>query len=110
MRRSIFDGALMIPRDPAQFTPLLRSGQDPLWVRMRDLLVHRGFDPSTLMLTWCCPDDVGLEMGEIVTSDLRAFEFEFRYEEGAVENGELIVWKEVSHLPKGKRHLHRNEG
>ena len=59
-------------------TDLLRRSDEPFWRRLRELILEKGEDPesSTLAVSW--PEDADLQLGYLVTSEGRIFQFEFR--------------------------------
>jgi hypothetical protein len=64
----------------AELTEVLRAGSDPFWVRLRQLLEHKGVDPQSAVLAESFEDGSGRdgasqEFGIVVTVSLQVFEF-----------------------------------
>jgi hypothetical protein len=66
----------------ADSTRLLRMDDDPMWIRLRSLLVDRGLDPQRVALATLFPDDTNMEFGIVVTADGSVYEFDFIYGKG----------------------------
>ncbi len=77
-------------------TALLRSGVDPFWVRLRELLSERGLALDKLMLASSFPDDTNLEFGIVVTNDRRVYQFAFDYLDKPVEQGKFTEWVDLT--------------
>lgn len=60
-------------------TELLRTSEDPMWARLRELFRERGIDPDAAVLADFFPDDTDLEFGVLLTPDGRVYEFDFTY-------------------------------
>jgi hypothetical protein len=58
-------------------TELLRRSKERFWARLRRLLLERNIDPASSFLATSWPEDES-EIGYLVTSDARIFQFEFR--------------------------------
>src|SRR3954463_11892375 len=63
-------------------TLLLRESDEPLFVRLRELLDDRGIDVGRSALARIFPDDADMEFGVIVTPDRRVYEFDLHYGKG----------------------------
>jgi len=66
----------------ARSTQLLREDGDPVWSRLRELLMARGLDPHRIALADFFPDDTDMEFGIVVTPDGHVYEFDFIYGKG----------------------------
>ncbi len=77
-------------------TALLRESRDPLYVRYRELLSHRGIDPSTAVLAESFPDDFRLEFGIVVTADRRVYLFSLEYRDKPIEEGTFMEWEDLT--------------
>jgi hypothetical protein len=80
----------------AEFTELIREGNDPLWRRLRELLRQRGIDPQTAELAESFEDDEFYEFGVLVTADGRRYEFEIDYAETPIAEAVFAEWRETS--------------
>jgi hypothetical protein len=60
-------------------TELLRTSDDWLYVRLRQLLPEHGVDVASDVLADLFPDDVDQGFGVMVTADRRVFTFVFHY-------------------------------
>lgn len=69
----------MTSNPAAESTRALRTSDDPLWARLRQLLTERGFSPYEVALATFFPDDTAMEFGVLVTPDHHVYEFELRY-------------------------------
>jgi hypothetical protein len=78
-------------------TRLMRSGEHPLWVRLRELLRERGIDPDNAILAESVEDGEDLEYGVVVTKDRQVFEFELDFSEAPMEQSQFSVWRDVTH-------------
>jgi hypothetical protein len=87
---------LVMPGIP-EFTKDLRSGDEPIFERLRALLAARGVDPSTTWLVDLFEDDVNFEFGLILTGDRRVYQIGYRYPDGEVGGGELTEWVDLTH-------------
>ncbi|HEX6393426.1 MAG TPA: hypothetical protein VFZ97_08285 [Acidimicrobiales bacterium] len=65
-----------------QSTRLLRESDDPVWVRLRELLTAKGLEPGRIALADFFPDDTDMEFGIAVTPEGHVYEFDFRYGKG----------------------------
>ena len=77
-------------------TALLRSGVDPFWVRLRELLSERGVAVDTVILASSFPDDRDFEFGIVVTNDRRVYQFGFDYSDKSVEQGDFTQWLDLT--------------
>ena len=81
-------------------TELLRSSDDPLYRRLRELLPELGIDVGRDVLADLFPDDGNQEFGVVVTRDHRVFTFVFHYGRGDLSaqtaTGFLADWKDLS--------------
>jgi hypothetical protein len=86
--------------DVLRLTELLRSGEDALWVRLRELLEDRGVSPSTSVLATSFPDDVNFECGVVVTHNRRVYQFGLSCLPPPVEQLVFTEWFDLT-----ERHL-----
>jgi hypothetical protein len=82
-------------------TELLRSSEDPLWSRLRQLLTEHGVDISTDILADLFPDDVDQEFGVVVTKERKVATFVFHYgRQGDLKaqaaTGTIHYWNNIS--------------
>jgi hypothetical protein len=76
----------------AASTRLLRTDDGPVWSRLRELLVGRGFDPNSIALANFFQDDTDMELGIIVTPDDHVYEFGFQYGKGDLKQQARTAW------------------
>ena len=79
----------------AEYTPLLRSGKEPRWARLRERLEEEGISPADVAIGDFFPDDVKLEFCVIASRDGQAFRFDFdylRYPDGSDVPGRSDAW------------------
>lgn len=74
----------------------LRSSDDAVMRRLRQLLPERGIDPESAVLAILFPDDVRLHYGVVVDRDGRVFEFDLDYSGGAIGDAAFRNWTDVS--------------
>ena len=79
-------------------TRLLRTGNAPVWQRLRTL---QDFDPRTVALATLFTDDVDLEFGILVTTEGRVFEFDLRFDregdlKAQVAAASFTAWTETT--------------
>jgi hypothetical protein len=79
-----------------ELTALLRSSQDPLWSRLRDLLSERGVEPGGAVLAECFPDDTSFEFGVVVTAAGSVFQFGFDYLNKQIAEGIFSEWEDLT--------------
>lgn len=60
-------------------TELLRTSEDPLYVRLRELLAEQSVNIFSGVLADLFPDDVDQEFGVMVTADRQVATFVFHY-------------------------------
>ncbi len=78
------------------FTKLLRESNDPMWVRIRELLAKRGVEVSTSFLVESFPDDARFHFGIVVTEDGSVIQYGFDYLNRAIENGDFVEWQNLT--------------
>jgi hypothetical protein len=79
-----------------ELTSLLRSNDEPLWSRLRELLRGRGIDPTRAVLAECFPDDTAFEFGIVVSADGSVFQFGFDYLHSSIADGVFTEWEDLS--------------
>jgi hypothetical protein len=77
-------------------TELLRSSPEPMWARLRVLLVARGIDPHSSLLAGCFPDDANFEFGILVTNDGHVFQFGLDYLHKTISEGKFSEWQDMT--------------
>ena len=83
-------------RNIAELTALLRNSTDPMWVRMRQLLLEHGVSVNTAILATSFPDDTSFEFGVVVTNERRVFQFGLDYLHKSVEKGSFTEWVDLT--------------
>lgn len=78
-----------------ELTNLLRTGTDPLWVRLRQLLRERGIDPTTTSLVESFEDDEFYEYGVVETAEGKRFRYSIRYSETPLEHARFEEWERL---------------
>jgi hypothetical protein len=66
-----------------------------MYTRIRELLVERGFAPTSLALAIHFPDDIDSEYVAIASSDGRVYAFVYEYGRRSAA-GKLSEWREVT--------------
>jgi len=94
-------------KETSQFTELLRTGNDPLWIRLREILKEKGIEIESSVLVESHEDDENFEYGILLTEGKNVFEFGFSYLDRKIEEGILTEWKEITgdlsaHYHRGK--------
>ena len=79
--------------DIVSLTHDLRESDEPLWRRLRQLLVERGVEPSSSALLASFPDDVQFQYGVIVTADASVYQFGYSFANVGVESGTFTEWR-----------------
>ncbi len=77
-------------------TSLMRTSGDPLWVRLRELLLKKGLDPQTTLLADFFSDDASFEFGLLVVPDCRCIQFGFDYLHKSVAEGVISEWEDLT--------------
>jgi hypothetical protein len=77
-------------------TGLLRSSDDPQFVRMRQLLWERGISPDTIAVADLFPDDTQFDFGLLVTRDGQAYQVGFDYLHKRIEEGIFTEWVDLT--------------
>jgi hypothetical protein len=95
--------------DIVSLTQQLRESKEPLWSRIRELLIERGLRPSSLALVASFPDDAQFECGIVVTADRRVYQFGFDYLHVGAASGTFKEWRDFTGKPAphpcGIRHV-----
>jgi hypothetical protein len=76
----------------AHLTALLRTGDDPFWIRLRELLRERGLDPEELELVESQEEGERYEFGIVVTPEGHRFQYTIYYGETPLEQAEFQEW------------------
>jgi hypothetical protein len=84
----------------AILTRELRSSEEPLFHRLRELLASSGIDVDRAVLAQLFPDDVDQEFGVLLAGDGRVFTFVLHYGGGdlntQVRTSVLASWTDIS--------------
>jgi hypothetical protein len=86
------------------FTALLRTDDDPICARLRDLLRARDVVPETAQAAWLY-EDVGGWYGIVCTPARQVFEFGLDVASGPVAQWDLTVWQDVSRARADDEHV-----
>jgi hypothetical protein len=77
-------------------TNLLRTGTDPFWERLRELLTQRGVNPSTSILVECFPDDNSFQFGILIAQSSKIIQFGFDYLHRSIAEGQFSEWEDLT--------------
>ena len=77
-----------------ELTSLLRTGNDPLWIRLREIIERRELDVETLALAVSHEDDQNYEYGVLVSKSGQVFEFGLSYQDRQIEEAEVVEWND----------------
>ncbi len=77
-------------------TERFRTSLDPLWVRIRRLLMERELDPLSMALAYFEPEDFKLRFGIFADSEGRVFEFGFDFAGRKSTEGNFSEWEEIT--------------
>ena len=84
----------------SHYTLLLRTGTDPLWVRLRELFKERDIDPGTCMLATSLSADASFsspyEYGLLVTADCRVFKYGIGLDPFGMDSASLSEWEDIT--------------
>jgi len=84
----------------SHYTLLLRTGTDPLWIRLRQLFEQRGIDPATCMLAASLSGEAAFsspyEYGVLVTPDCRVFQYGLDLGDDDMKSVLLSEWKDIT--------------
>jgi hypothetical protein len=83
-------------REIVDLTALLRNSADPMWARLRQLLLEHGVSVDTAVLATSFPDDTRFEFGVVVTSDRRVYQFGLDYLHKPVDQGTFTEWVDLT--------------
>ncbi len=78
------------------YTSVFRTGTEPLWARLREVVREQGVDPNTTLLAVSFEDDENFEFGILVTHDRRVVQYGFRYSDPSGIDGKLTEWRDVT--------------
>jgi hypothetical protein len=79
-------------------TKALRTGDDPLWTRLRMLLRDEGIDPMRSLLAEIYEDDMDWEFGIFITPAHRVYVFDFVYRGGSLLEGRFVRWQDITDI------------
>lgn|SRR5574341_24759 len=82
--------------DILQFTRLLRTSTDSMWVRVRTLLNERGIDVNASVLVESFPDDVNFEFGVLITQNGKVIQYGYDYIRKGISEGEFTEWNDIT--------------
>ena len=85
-------------------TSELRTSDDALWVRIRELFHEKGVDPKTTFLTYTYPEDYQFEYGIIVTQDGHVFQYGFDFLHKDITTGTFSEWNDITQSYTGTSH------
>jgi len=77
-------------------TERFRTSLDPLWVRLRHLLIERDLDPLTMVLACFEPEDFRFRFGIFVTGDRRIYQFGFDFAGKLSRDGHFSEWNDIT--------------
>jgi hypothetical protein len=77
-------------------TERFRNSLDPLWVRMRHLLIQRDFDPLAMVLAYFVEESFKFRFGILLDRDGRVFQFGFDFSGGKSADGRFAEWDEIT--------------
>ncbi|MDX1763743.1 MAG: hypothetical protein R3231_05430 [bacterium] len=86
----------MKPTEIQENTKLLQGSDQPLWVRVRELIREKGIDPLRATVAYAYPEDLHFELGVIVTPEGRVFQYGFDYLHQAISDGVFSEWEELT--------------
>src|SRR5262245_23251100 len=79
-----------------QLTGALRQSRDPLWLRLRALMLERAVDPEKSLLVEFFLDDSALYFGIVVTQDRRAIQFDLDVSTNESADARLSSWEDIT--------------
>lgn len=77
-------------------TEFLRTTDNPVYRRIRELLVEHGIDPQAVLVANIMREDTSVESGYLVTDDQHVYEFELDWRGRPAETGVLSVWRDLT--------------
>jgi hypothetical protein len=77
-------------------TKTMKESDQPLWVRIRELLQQKGLDPAGVVLAYSYPEDLNFEYGIIVTADEQVFQYGFDYLHKNISDGIFTEWNDIT--------------
>jgi hypothetical protein len=77
-------------------TEFLRTTSNPIYRRIRELLVARSIDPMSVLVANIMREDTSVESGFIVTMDKRVYEFELDWRGRTCEEAVFAVWRDLT--------------
>ena len=85
--------------DIVSLTRRLRESEEPLWSRVRQLLVERGLKPSSLALVASFPDDAQFEYGVCCNGRSPRLPVGFDYLHVGAASGTFKEWRDFTGKP-----------
>lgn len=82
-------------------TERFRSSLDPLWVRIRHLLIQGDMDPLSMILAYFAEEDFRFRFGILVNEDARVYQFGFSFAGGKSRDGLFVEWEDITDTWKG---------
>lgn len=77
-------------------TERFRTSPDPLWVRIRHLLIEGDLDPTSMVLAYFAEEDFKFRFGIFVSGDGRIFQFGFDFAGKKSCDGRFSEWHEIT--------------
>ena len=74
----------------------MRSGEDSIWVRIRELLRERGFEPDQTLLAQLHTENRDRWLGIVVAPSRRVFQFEYDHLHRPIGEGRFSKWIELT--------------
>jgi hypothetical protein len=81
-------------------TNWFRNTNDPMYCKIKKLLIGTGIDISTSVLVQIFPDDSSFEYGIIITKNKEIYEFGYDYRYKTNDAGELTEWNNLTNTYK----------
>ena len=77
-------------------TERFRTSLDPLWVRIRHLLIEREIDPLSLVLAYFAEEDFKLRFGIFVDAGGGVYQFAFDFAGAKSGDGRFSEWQDIT--------------
>ena len=77
-------------------TERFRSSLDPLWVRIRHLLIQRDLDPLEMVLAYFAEESFKFRFGILLDREGRFFQFGFDFSGGKSAEGRFAEWEDIT--------------
>ena len=91
----------MVETEAAKLTQMLREGTEEGLRGIRRCLAESGLDPDEVALADLFEDDERCLFGVLVAPDGRAFTFDYRWEDEALDDGRLLSLKDITDTWEG---------